>query len=474
MLPSPALAASCCLFLAAAPAFTRTGGESPSQPPSAQAVTAGLAALGPRSGEAAQARAVRLLVAALRHAGLQQVRAAPVRGRQRLVNVEGVLPGKVPEEIVLSAHYDSVPRSPGADDDASGCGVAVAAAADLRRTPLRHTVRVVLFDGEEIDSGGSQGWLTDRGPGAGRRILANLNLEMVGWPGSAGPVIHSFPVHRRLAPGWLVHSILQSGRAVGWPFAVADNRFPLLGQLVIRSAAVRYASDSESFLGRGIPSVTLSDSSLLTLDPAYHRPADTAGRLDARRLDRWTQAVAAAARRLDALAGRPLPEDQYLALGGRVWLRRDLIWAGFLVWALLVFRGLPGRWRGSSAAERGRQMRAYLPGLLFRALLLAAVFFAPVFAVLLLPAAVLALAPPRPLWARIVWIAAGLLPFLAYLTALAVASRHRIASLEEGFQGGIPAAILIPAALLAWGFLIARGRSERRLTTADAAGKVET
>src|SRR6185295_8513208 len=168
-----------------------------------------------------------------------------------------------------------------------------------------------------------------------------LNLEMVGWSGSAGPVILSFPARtaegRRLAPGWLVHAVLKSGEAVGWPYAVADNRWSLLAQLVFRSADIQYGSDSESFLARGVPSVTLTDSSLLALDPAYHRPADVAARLDARRLDRWTQAVAAAVRRLDVLAGRPLPEDRYLAVFGRIWLRRDLIWAGFLLWALLVF-----------------------------------------------------------------------------------------------------------------------------------------
>lgn len=423
-------------------------------------MAARLAALGPRSAGEARRRARGLLVESLRRTGLQRVREVPVKGRGGLVNVEGVLPGETADEIVLSAHYDSVPRSPGAVDDASGCGVAAAAAADLRRTPLRHTVRVVFFDGEETEGQGSEGWLRGLGPGEGERVLADLNLEMLGWRGSAGPVVHTFPAlasgSRVLAPGWLVHSVLRSGEAVGWPFAAADHRFPLLGQLIVRSVEVRYGSDGESFLERGIPSVTLSDSSLLSLDPAYHRPVDTAGRLDAGRLDRWTRAVAAAARRLDALAGRPIPEDQYLVLAGRVWLRRDLIWVGFLLWGLLVFRGLPGRWRGGSAAEHGRQMRAYLPGLLFRALLLASVFLAPVFAVLLFPAAALALVPPRPAWARIVWIVLGVSPLLAFLAVLGTAVSKGAASLEGGFQGGAAAMILIPATLMAYGPTIAR------------------
>ena len=34
-------------------------------------------------------------------------------------------------------------------------------------------------------------------------------------------------------------------------------------------------------------------------------------------------------RRIDALEGRPRWEEEYLALGGRVFIRRDLLWIGF-------------------------------------------------------------------------------------------------------------------------------------------------
>lgn len=422
-------------------------------------IAAGLAALGSRSDRVVRLQAASLLVGALRRAGLQQVRTVPVPGSAGLVNVEGVLPGKTADEIVLSAHYDSVPRSPGAGDDASGCGVAIAAAADLRRTPLSHTVRVVFFDGEETGLDGSEGWLRGRQPDERERILANLNLEMLGWKGSAGPVIFSFPAdlhgRRGFAPGWLVHSVLRGGEAVGWPFEAADNRLPFLSQLLMRSFEVGYGSDSESFLEQGVPSVTLSDSSLLVLDPAYHRPADTAGRLDGERLDRWTQAVAAVVRRLDALTGRPLPEDQYLVFAGRVWLRRDLIWMGFLLWVLLVFRGRPGRWRGTSTTEHGRQMRTYLPGFLFRVLLLAAIFLAPVFAVLLFPAAALALVRPRRAWVRALWVFSGFLPFLAFLAVLGLTVAREAVFLDAGFQGGAAAAVLIPATLVAYGVTVA-------------------
>ncbi|HEV7503619.1 MAG TPA: M28 family peptidase [Thermoanaerobaculia bacterium] len=423
--------------------------------PDARQVASGLAALGPRADPATRGRAVEYLLDALRHAGLTAVQAVPAGGG--FVNVEGVVPGQMAEEIVLSAHYDSVPGSPGAGDDGSGCGVAIAAASELRRTPLRHTVRVVLFDGEEAGSRGSEAWTRSLGPEAARRILAYLNLEMLGWSGSAGPVIHIFPERtdsvehdRVLPPGWLVHAVERSGDAVGWPYSLADNRFSLPAQLLLRSVDVRLGGDSDSFLRRGIPAVTLSDSSLLNLDPAYHRPADVAARLDGRRLESWTQGTAAAVRRLDALAGRPLYEDQYLSFWGHVWLRRDLIWIGFLLWVLLVFRGRPGRWRGATTEERRRRMRSYLPGFLFRGLLVLAIFLAPVFAVLLWPAALLSLAPPRKLGWRVLWIVLGCLPLLGLLATLGYAMSQGLVRTAHGFQGGAAAAALIPAALAAY------------------------
>jgi hypothetical protein len=338
--------------------------------------------------------------------------------------------------------------------------VVLAAAADLRRTPLRHTVRVVLFDGEEPGLLGSAGWVEAQGASWRARVLAGLNVEMVGWAGSAGPVIHTFPLRskpggkRVLAPAWLVHFVQRGGAAVGWRFSVADNRFPLLAQLVSRSVDARFGADADSLLARGIPALTVSDSSLLVLDPAYHGPSDVSGRLAAARLDHWVQAVTASVRRLDGLAGRPLPEDRYLSAFGRVWARRDLLWTGFLVWALLVFRGLPGRWRGASTEEHRRQQRRYLPGFAFRLLLLFAIFLAPVYSVLLLPAALLALFPPRRVLARVLWILLGLLPLFAFLAALAFALARDLVG--GPYQGGWLEAGLVLASLLAYAVVISR------------------
>lgn len=418
--------------------------------PFAYEVATGLARLGPRpDGGPAQARAVSFLLDAMKRAGLTDVRVVPVPEHPDWLNLTGVLPGKSDREIVLSAHYDTVKPSPGAGDDASGCGVVVAAAADLARTPLDHTVRVILFDAEEVGLRGSQGWVASLPAGRRDRILANLNVEMVGWKGSQGPTIHTFPVQvgeeRTLAPGWLVHFLLRSGEAVGWSYAVSDAQAPLLAQLVLRSAGVRLGADSNSFLKQGIPALSVSDSSLLAMDPAFHKAMDTHQRLDAGRLDRWTVAVAAAVRRMDKLGGRPIPEDDYLAAFGRVWLRREIYWIGLAIWIVLVFRG----------ARHGRR---HVPGYLFRVLFLAAVFLAPVFSVLLFPAGLLASFPPKRAGARVLAIFAGLLPLLVYLASLGFAFTVRLASWKAGFQGGWLAAVLLLGTAAAFVFVMSARR----------------
>ena len=73
-------------------------------------------------------------------------------------NVVGLIQGTdaKAEKLNLSAHYDSVPGTPGAGDNAAGVAVAMAAATALRKHPPRGDVHVALFGGEEIGIWGSR------------------------------------------------------------------------------------------------------------------------------------------------------------------------------------------------------------------------------------------------------------------------------------------------------------------------------
>jgi acetylornithine deacetylase/succinyl-diaminopimelate desuccinylase-like protein len=73
---------------------------------------------------------------------------------QRFVNLEVVAPragGSEPEPgcIVVGAHYDTVPSTPGADDNASGVAALLELVQQLGTQRLGRTVRFVFFPNEE-------------------------------------------------------------------------------------------------------------------------------------------------------------------------------------------------------------------------------------------------------------------------------------------------------------------------------------
>jgi Zn-dependent M28 family amino/carboxypeptidase len=72
-------------------------------------------------------------------------------GGDTLANLLGVLPGMDPSlpPMILGAHYDSVPGTPGADDNAAAIWVVLNAVVGLKPRTLKRSVIVALFDAEE-------------------------------------------------------------------------------------------------------------------------------------------------------------------------------------------------------------------------------------------------------------------------------------------------------------------------------------
>lgn len=101
-------------------------------------------------------------------------------------NVVGVLPGRdrSAPAVALMAHYDSVPGSPGAADDAAGVAAAleIVRALKAQGQPARDVI-VLMTDGEESGLLGAQAFF-DQHPLA-RRIGFILNMEARGGAGRA-------------------------------------------------------------------------------------------------------------------------------------------------------------------------------------------------------------------------------------------------------------------------------------------------
>jgi hypothetical protein len=396
---------------------------------------AALAALGPRTpGSTAHSIAVGLLLSRLREMRLTGIVPQRFPGEPGWTNVTGVLPGKLEEEILLTAHYDTVPKSPGAVDDASGCAVVLTAINHLRDLPLRHSVRVVLFDGEESGQEGSKHFLrTRRLRTQGARssdILAVVNLDMVGQTGARRGVLHVLPggdtSTPKAPPTWLVRAALDASRKSRWPLVMGDSLFPVLGQLSERVTRASFRADAGTFAAAGIPALLFSDASLSSLSRSYHTPKDDLSQLDAARLDDWADFLVVLTRRIDTLTESRLApragEREYLVIANRLWSRPVLqgITAGLAMLLLLILWSRQRRqrsadhWLGTAFA-----LSAALAGL-----------WAPIGAtVLLTPALLLGLAAPRPGGRGLPGLVVGIAP-------LSMLGGFQVAAIAEHWVSG--------------------------------------
>ena len=98
-----------------------------------------------------------------------------------LARVDGTVPDA--QWIVLSAHYDHLgvrqgQVHPGADDNASGVAVLLAAARHFSRQPLKHTLVLAAFDAEELGLRGAEAFVASD-PRIVARTALNVNLDMV-------------------------------------------------------------------------------------------------------------------------------------------------------------------------------------------------------------------------------------------------------------------------------------------------------
>ena len=102
--------------------------------------------------------------------------AGVVTGRNIIAHLEGV----TQPSVLLGGHYDSVPGSPGANDNASGTAAVLEIARNLSNTPLARQAWFVAFDGEEDGLHGSRAFVRAAEPQFLSGLKAMLNFDMVG------------------------------------------------------------------------------------------------------------------------------------------------------------------------------------------------------------------------------------------------------------------------------------------------------
>lgn len=219
-----------------------------------------------------------------------------VEGRT-MVNLEGVLRGsRSPEEVVvIGAHYDSAPGTPGANDNATGVAALVELAARYRKLRPERTLRFVAFTNEEppyfqSDSMGSMVYAR-RSRERGENIVGMISLETMGcysdrrgsqqYPAQLG---HFYPdtgnfiafVGNMNSRGLLQKAIGAFRRSVPFPSegVAAPEGLPGIGW-----------SDHWSFWQAGYPGVMITDTAPFRY-AHYHEPTDTPDKVDYEKLAR--------------------------------------------------------------------------------------------------------------------------------------------------------------------------------------------
>ena len=210
---------------------------------------------------------------------------------------------RYPDRIVeIGAHYDTVPGSPGADDNASAVAAVLEIARVLADIPCERTIRYCFFGFEEAGSPGVEHHVATIRADTEREVEGILNLDMVGYtdkrPGSqnapiAAPSTVSPP---RTGDFALILGNLRSG-TLSDLFASALRAF---GKGVPQHSTGRIESwlrdasggDRHVYWDAGLVGILITDTGNFR-NPHYHQGTDTADTLDYEFLHGITRAAAA-------------------------------------------------------------------------------------------------------------------------------------------------------------------------------------
>lgn len=224
------------------------------------------------------------------------VRAAVARETRTARNIVGYLPATSPTTgvdkpwVALGAHYDHLGRGSagnslarkeeigqvhhGADDNASGTAAVLAAGEMLSKAPRRRNVILAFWSGEEIGLLGSAAYVKSP-PVPVDELAAYLNFDMVG----------------RMVDNKL--TVQATGTSPIWPRIIEQANVAAGFDLVLQPDPYQ-PTDVASFNTAGVPCLTFFTSTHVD----YHRPSDTADKINYEDLDRVVEFAVAILKRV--------------------------------------------------------------------------------------------------------------------------------------------------------------------------------
>ena len=196
---------------------------------------------------------------------------------KKIANVIGTLPSADPSnqsKIVVGAHFDTVPNSPGADDNGSGTALLLEVARVLSRCRFGRTIEFVAFNAEEYGLWGSKHYAQQELQ-AGDDILLVINVDMCIWDNPDAPPDEKL---------WIVYNgtvPYENGEYFADIALNISNTYLTAPIQKISSTNDTYVlthnwdrSDQASFWTTGIPALWIFEFNGFQ-NPYMHKPADS-------------------------------------------------------------------------------------------------------------------------------------------------------------------------------------------------------
>lgn len=202
-----------------------------------------------------------------------------------ILNIAPANPSSNPP-ILLAAHYDGVPGTPGADDNATGVAVLLELMREFSENPPSVPLRFVAFDLEEYGMVGSQAYVEELKEKK-ENIRLMFSLEMLGYcchepdsqeypPGleklypNTGNYIAFISNLRTMTDArFFSRQMQKSGTPSEW------LSVPFSG----KNLSATRLSDHSPFWDQGYKAIMVTDTSFMR-NPHYHQPSDTIDTLD--------------------------------------------------------------------------------------------------------------------------------------------------------------------------------------------------
>ena len=202
--------------------------------------------------------------------------------------------------ILIGAHYDAVPGTPGADDNATGVAVLLELAEAFTNSPVKYPVRLVAFDLEEYGLLGSTAYAAELKQDR-QKLRLMLSLEMLGYCNNT-PGYQTYPNlikpfysdranfialvgNLRAVPD--LFSLSRQMKKHGTPCEILPD--PSSGRLI----PITGFSDHRPFWQQKYRAIMVTDTAMLR-NPHYHQASDTIETLDLDFLTNTCQSLIAA------------------------------------------------------------------------------------------------------------------------------------------------------------------------------------